>query len=318
MTASAARPIPPARLVLASRRSALAMWQAEHVRDRLKEIYPACDVQILGMTTEGDRILDRTLAEIGGKGLFVKELEVALLDGRADLAVHSLKDVPMVLGDEFALPIIMKREDPRDAFVSSRYAALESMPKGARVGTASLRRASQIRHRYPGLEVLPVRGTVQTRLAKLDAGEFDAIILAAAGLKRLGLAARIRSIVPVEASLPAAGQGALGIETLASRAEVAAWLAPLGDPKTACETRAERAVSRALGGNCRMPLAAFCETAADGSLHLRARVGAEDGSGLAEVTLQEGPATLATAERLGARAAQDLLAKGAGQWLGSS
>jgi hydroxymethylbilane synthase len=294
------------------------MWQAEHVRDRLKEIYPACDVQILGMTTEGDRILDRTLAEIGGKGLFVKELEVALLDGRADLAVHSLKDVPMVLGDEFALPIIMKREDPRDAFVSSRYAALESMPKGARVGTASLRRASQIRHRYPGLEVLPVRGNVQTRLAKLDAGEFDAIILAAAGLKRLGLAARIRSIVPVEASLPAAGQGALGIETLASRAEVAAWLAPLGDPKTACETSAERAVSRALGGNCRMPLAAFCETAADGSLHLRARVGAEDGSGLAEVALQEGPATLATAERLGARAAQDLLAKGAGQWLGSS
>lgn len=318
MTASDARPVPPARLVLASRRSALAMWQAEHVRDRLKELYPACDVRILGMTTEGDRILDRTLAEIGGKGLFVKELEVALLDGRADLAVHSLKDVPMVLGDEFALPIIMKREDPRDAFVSSRYAALESMPEGARVGTASLRRASQIRHRYPGLEVLPVRGNVQTRLAKLDAGEFDAIILAAAGLKRLGLAARIRSIVPVEASLPAAGQGALGIETLASRAEVAAWLAPLGDPTTACETSAERAVSRALGGNCRMPLAAFCETAADGSLHLRARVGAEDGSGLAEVALQEGPATLATAERLGARAAQDLLAKGAGKWLGSS
>lgn len=315
MTVSAARIAPPARLVLASRRSALAMWQAEHVRDRLRELYPSCDVQILGMTTEGDRILDRTLAEIGGKGLFVKELEVALLDGRADLAVHSLKDVPMVLGPEFALPIIMKREDPRDAFVSTRFASLEDMPSGAKVGTASLRRASQIRHRYPTLTILPVRGNVQTRLSKLDAGEFDAIILAAAGLKRLGLADRIRSVVPVQASLPAAGQGALGIETLAARAEVAQWLAPLADARTAFETSAERSVSRALGGNCRMPLAAFCVTGPDGSLQLRARVGAEDGSGMAEVSLEAGPASLATAERLGAQAARDLLAKGAGQWL---
>lgn len=318
MTVSTAQPAPPARLVLASRRSALAMWQAEHVRDLLRGLYPACDVQILGMTTEGDRILDRTLAEIGGKGLFVKELEVALLDRRADLAVHSLKDVPMVLAPEFALPVIMKREDPRDAFVSSRFGALEELPKGAKVGTASLRRACQIRHRYPGLEVLPVRGNVQTRLSKLDAGEFDAIILAAAGLKRLGLASRIRSIVSVQASLPAAGQGALGIETLAARAEVAAWLAPLADPKTMVETIAERAVSRALGGNCRMPLAAFCETSATGTLQLRARVGAEDGSGMAEIALEAGPADFATAERLGAQAAQELLARGAGQWLGSS
>lgn len=309
---------PPKRLVIASRRSALAMWQAEHVRDRLREIYPQCDVEILGMTTEGDRILDRTLAEIGGKGLFVKELEVALLDGRADLAVHSLKDVPMVLASEFALPIIMKREDPRDAFVSARYASLDDMPAGARLGTASLRRASQIRYRYPGLSVLPVRGNVQTRLSKLDAGEFDAIILAAAGLKRLGLAQRIRSIIPVQVSLPAAGQGALGIETLAARAEVARWLAPLADSRTAFETLTERAVSRALGGNCRMPLAAFCETAPNGALQLRARVGAEDGSGMAEVSLEGGPADLVTAERLGADAAQQLLAKGAARWLGSS
>jgi hydroxymethylbilane synthase len=318
MTQRTAQVAPPSRLVLASRRSALAMWQAEHVRDRLRDLYPGCDVQILGMTTEGDRILDRTLAEIGGKGLFVKELEVALLDGRADLAVHSLKDVPMVLAPEFALSVIMKREDPRDAFVSNRFASLDDLPAGARVGTASLRRASQIRHRYPQVSVLPLRGNVQTRLAKLDAGEFDAIILAAAGLKRLGLAERIRCVVPVQASLPAAGQGALGIETLASRSDVAHWLSPLADARTTFETAAERAVSRALGGNCRMPLAAFCETGLDGTLQLSARVGAEDGSGMAEVSMAEGPAELGTAERLGARVAQDLLARGAGRWLGLS
>jgi len=318
MTASSPRADSPDRLVIASRKSALAMWQAEHVRDRLRELYPACTVDILGMTTEGDRILDRPLADIGGKGLFVKELEIALLDGRAHLAVHSLKDVPMVLAPEFALPIVMKREDPRDAFVSNGFASLDDLPDGARVGTASLRRASQIRYRYPKLSVLPLRGNVQTRLAKLDAGDFEAIILAAAGLKRLGLAQRIRSVVSVQASLPAAGQGALGIETLAARLDVAQWLAPLADARTTAEVMAERAVSRALGGNCRMPLAAFCETGPGGELQLRARVGAEDGSGMADVSLSEGPANSATAERIGAQAARDLLAQGAGRWLGLS
>ncbi|MFM7569655.1 MAG: hydroxymethylbilane synthase [Betaproteobacteria bacterium] len=318
MPPSSPQPDSPDRLVIATRQSALAMWQAEHVRDRLKELYPSCSVEILGMTTEGDRILDRPLADIGGKGLFVKELEVALLDGRAHLAVHSLKDVPMVLASEFALPVVMKREDPRDAFVSNRFASLDDMPKGARVGTASLRRASQIRHQYPKLSVLPLRGNVQTRLKRIDAGDFDAIILAAAGLKRLGLAQRIRSVVPVQASLPAAGQGALGIETLASRADVAQWLSPLADSRTTFEVLAERAVSRALGGNCRMPLAAYCETGPDGALQLRARVGSEDGSGMANVALAEGPADASTAERLGAQAARDLLAQGAGRWLGLS
>ena len=318
MTASSTQIAPPERLVIASRKSALAMWQAEHVRDRLRELYPTCTVEILGMTTEGDRILDRPLADIGGKGLFVKELEVALFDGRAHLAVHSLKDVPMVLAPEFALPVVMKREDPRDAFVSNRFASLDDMPEGARVGTASLRRASQIRYRFPKLTVLPLRGNVQTRLNKLDSGDFDAIILAAAGLKRLGLAQRIRSVVSVKSSLPAAGQGALGIETLAARADVAQWLAPLADARTTAEVMAERAVSRALGGNCRMPLAAYCETGPDGTLQLRARVGAEDGSGMADVSLSEGPADPVTAERIGAQAARDLLAQGAGRWLGLS
>ena len=244
--------------------------------------------------------------------------EVALADGRADLAVHSLKDVPMVLGPEFALPVIMKREDPRDAFVSNQYASLDALPDGARVGTASLRRASQIRYTYPKLQVLPLRGNVQTRLGKLDAGEFEAIILAAAGLKRLGLADRIRSVVSVQSSLPAAGQGALGIETLAGRGDVAAWLAPLIHRQTALEVCAERAVSRALGGNCRMPLAAYCETDAGGALRLRARVGAEDGSGMAEIAVADGPAGPELAERIGAEAAQALLAQGAGKWLGLS
>jgi hydroxymethylbilane synthase len=232
--------------------------------------------------------------------------------------VHSLKDVPMVLAPEFALPVVMKREDPRDAFVSNQFASLDDMPEGARVGTASLRRASQIRYRFPKLTVLPLRGNVQTRLNKLDSGDFDAIILAAAGLKRLGLAQRIRSVVSVKSSLPAAGQGALGIETLAARADVAQWLAPLADARTTAEVMAERAVSRALGGNCRMPLAAYCETGPDGTLQLRARVGAEDGSGMADVSLSEGPADPVTAERIGAQAARDLLAQGAGRWLGLS
>ncbi|MFA7665839.1 MAG: hydroxymethylbilane synthase [Burkholderiaceae bacterium] len=321
-TAEASSPAPPVappgRLVIASRESRLAMWQAEHVRDRLSALYPDCEVTILGMTTLGDRVLDRALSEIGGKGLFIKELEHALLEGRADLAVHSLKDVPMELAPEFTLPVIMAREDPRDAFISSRYASLEAMPAGARLGTSSLRRAAQIRHRFPGLDVLPLRGNVNTRLSKLDAGQYDAIVLAAAGLKRLGLAERIRAILPPQLSLPAAGQGALGIETLAGRPELEAWLAPLADSKTTAEVLAERAVSRVLGGSCRVPLAAWCVTEPGSGLRLIARVAAEDGSGMVEAVEHSDSADPEAAETIGKRAARRLLEQGAAQWLGSS
>lgn len=243
-------------LTIASRESALAMWQAEHIRDRLHALHPGCTVNILGMTTRGDQILDVTLSKIGGKGLFVKELEVALDTGRADLAVHSMKDVPMELPPGFALAVIAEREDPRDAFVSNRYERLSDLPPGSVVGTSSLRREAQLRARYPHLTVHPLRGNVGTRLKKLDDGQFDAILLAAAGLKRLGLGARIKTLLPVEESIPAAGQGALGIEILAGRPEVAAMLAPLNDPETAACVRAERQVSRVLGGSCQVPLGA--------------------------------------------------------------
>lgn len=222
------------------------------------------------MTTVGDQVLDRSLNEIGGKGLFTKELEVALADGRADLAVHSLKDVPMALPEGFELAAVMRREDPRDAFVSVRFATLDSLPQGAKVGTSSLRRAAQLTERRPDLRILPLRGNLDTRLGKLDRGEYDAIVLAAAGLKRLGLAERIREILPPMASLPAPGQGALGIEVLSERPEVRAWLAPLADRRTWLEVTAERSVSRALGGSCRIPLAAYAVVQADGLLKLEA------------------------------------------------
>lgn len=307
----------PRRLVIASRESRLAMWQAVHVQSRLRELYPQCDVSILGMTTEGDRVLDRALAEIGGKGLFTKELEVALLDGRADIAVHSLKDVPMQLAEPFALAAVLRREDPRDAFVSARHASLESLPAGAVVGTSSLRRAAQIRRRYPSLEVRPLRGNLDTRLAKLDRGDYDAIVLAAAGLKRLGLAERIRSLLPVSVSLPAAGQGALGIEALAAREDLAAWLAPLADPATWAQVRAERAVSRALGGSCRVPLAAYCEGTPEGGLWLRACVASVDGTRLVEAQGRSASAGDAAAERLGEQVSASLLAQGAQAFLPS-
>lgn len=308
----------PARLVIASRQSRLAMWQAEHVQARLRELYPRCEVEILGMTTEGDRVLDRALNEIGGKGLFIKELEVALLERRADLAVHSLKDVPMEVSEPFALAAIMAREDPRDAFVSAKYASLESLPEGARVGTSSLRRAAQIRRAFPKLEVLPLRGNVNTRLARLDEGRYDAIVLAAAGLKRLGLAGRIRAIVPPSLCLPAAGQGALGIETLATRDDLRAWLAPLGDVRTAVEVHAERTVSRLLGGSCRVPLAAWCVTTPQGGLKLVARVAAEDGSAMVEAVAECAGADREAAGRIGEDAARSLREQGAARWLGSS
>ena len=309
----------PRRLVIATRESRLALWQAHHVRDRLKALYPECEVVLLGMTTTGDQVLDRSLSEIGGKGLFTKELEVALADGRADLAVHSLKDVPMELPEGFALAAVLSREDPRDALVSSRFDALESLPQGAVVGTSSLRREAQLRERRPDLHIQALRGNLDTRLRKLDAGEYDAILLAAAGLKRLGLADRIRQMIAPQTSLPAPGQGALGIEVMSAREDVRRWLAPLVDRRTWVEVTAERAVSRALGGSCRIPLAAYAVTQADGSLGIEALL-ATDGevrraservalpaAALAEPVAWGGSASdFKAAEALGLRAAAAL------------
>ena len=259
--------------IIATRESPLALWQAEHVRDRLHALHPGVRVELLGMTTRGDQILDRALSKVGGKGLFIKELEVALAEGRAHLAVHSLKDVPMMLAPEFSLAAVMAREDPRDCFVSSRYESLEAMPAGTVVGTSSLRRELMLRAAFPRLGIRPVRGNVGTRLRKLDAGDFDALLMAAAGLKRLGLADRIRQILPTSQFLPAPGQGALGVEIVAGNGAAAALVAPLEDAATRAATAAERAVSRLLGGSCEVPLAAYAEIEPDGRLRLRARVG---------------------------------------------
>jgi hydroxymethylbilane synthase len=297
----------PERIVIATRESRLALWQAEHVRDLLRKLYPACRVELLGMTTRGDQILDRPLAKVGGKGLFVKELETALQDGRADIAVHSMKDVPMELPAEFALVAIGPREVPLDAFVSSRYASLDDLPPGAVVGTSSLRREAQLHARYPYLAVTSLRGNLDTRLRKLDEGQYDAIILAAAGLTRLGLAERIRAVLPADVSLPAAGQGALGIEAAAGRADIAAWLAPLNDAATAACVRAERAVSRALAGSCEVPLGAYAELAA-GGLRLRGFVATPDGSRFARA---ERVGAVDAPEALGLALAEELRTQGA-------
>ncbi len=300
----------PRTLVIASRESRLAMWQAEHVQAALHKLYPSCEVKILGMTTRGDQILDRTLSKVGGKGLFVKELEQALAEGHADLAVHSLKDVPMELPEGFALTAIMEREDPRDAFVSNEYDSLAALPPGAVVGTSSLRRESMIRARYPHLDVKPLRGNLDTRLSKLDRGDYAAIILAAAGLKRLGLSERIRALLAPEDSLPAAGQGALGIEIRADRADVAAWLAPLHDDATAKAVEAERMVSRALGGSCSVPLAAYAQWQ-DGKLALRGTIATPNASRVLAAQEAAAPATVADAVALGRKVADDLIAQGA-------
>lgn len=303
--------MPPERIVIASRESRLAMWQAQHVRDRLAALYPGCRVEILGMTTRGDQILDRPLAKIGGKGLFVKELETALLDGRADIAVHSMKDVPMEMGAEFALVAICEREVPLDAFVSNKYASLADMPPGAVVGTSSLRRESQLRARFPGLAVTSLRGNLDTRLRKLDQGDYDAIILAAAGLSRLGLAQRIRGTLAAELSLPAAGQGALGIEAAAARPDVAQWVAPLNDAATSACVRAERAVSRALAGSCEVPLGAYAQLQLS-QLHLRGFVALPDGTRMATADIQ---GAVDAAEQLGLELATLLRARGADEIL---
>jgi len=315
-SSSAASGSAPRKLVIASRESRLALWQAEHVRAALQQYYPACDVSILGMTTRGDQILDRTLSKVGGKGLFVKELEVAMAEGRADLAVHSLKDVPMELPEGFALTAIMEREDSRDALVSSQFASLDEMPAGTVVGTSSLRREAALRSRYPHLVIKPLRGNLDTRLGKLDRGDYGAIILAAAGLKRLGLGDRIRALIDPQASRPAAGQGALGIEIPANRPELAQWLAPLNHAPTAMAVSAERAVSRRLGGSCQVPLAAHAEW--DGAtLRLDTFVAMPDGSRQLHASGAAAVADVAQAEQLGSTVAADLLAQGAGEILAS-
>jgi hydroxymethylbilane synthase len=299
------------RLVIASRESRLALWQAEHVRAALETLHPSTRVEILGMTTQGDRVLDVALAKIGGKGLFVKELEVALAEGRADIAVHSAKDVPMDLAQGFRLAAILPREDPRDAFVSTRHARIEDLPAGAVVGTSSLRREAQLRARFPGLVIRPLRGNLDTRLAKLDRGDYDAVVLAVAGLTRLGLGGRIRAMLDPADSLPAAGQGALAVEIRAERQDLAAMLAPLNDAATEACVRAERAVSRSLAGNCQVPLAAFA-VVEDETLWLRGLVASPDGK---RVARGECRAPAAEPERAGSDLAVLLRSRGADEIL---
>lgn len=283
------------------------MWQAEHIRDRLSGLWAGAEVSILGMTTRGDQILDRPLAEIGGKGLFIKELEVAMQEGRADLAVHSLKDVPMEMPEGFSLTAITARENPRDAFVSNKYAGLDELPAGAVVGTSSLRREAILRAKYPQLKIEPLRGNLDTRLRKLDDGQYDAIILAAAGLIRLGLKERIKTVLTPEQSLPAPGQGALGIEVCADRADAADWVAPLNDAETAACVTAERAFSRALGGSCQVPLGGYAIIEA-GEVWLRGFVATPDGK---EMVAGELRGTPAEAENIGRILAQMLRDQGA-------
>ena len=310
MTSASTAPL-PRRIVIATRESALAMWQARYIESRIKALYPDVAVVLNGMTTEGDRRLDTSLARIGGKGLFVKELEDALARGDADIAVHSMKDVPMALQPGHVIAATAERADPRDAFVSIEYADVASLPVGACVGTSSLRRESQLRARRPDLVIKPLRGNVPTRLRKLDEGQYDAIILASAGLKRLGLADRIRALMPTDESLPAAGQGAVGVECRADRDDVRRLLQPIDHEATSLCVRAERAVARALSGSCTVPLAAYGEIAA-GTMRLRGYVGAPDGTRTARAAV-EGPAH--DAEALGFALAEKLREAGAAEIL---
>jgi hydroxymethylbilane synthase len=300
------------KLAIATRKSRLALWQAQHIAMLLKKRHRELDVELLPLSTRGDELIDRRLDEAGGKGLFVKELENAMSDGRADLAVHSMKDMPAELPPGFALAAITQREDPRDALVSKKFVSLKGMHAGTRVGTSSLRRQAQIGERHPGLQVRLLRGNVDTRIAKLDRDEYDAIVLAAAGLTRLGLQARISAYLAADEMLPAPGQGALGIECLADRAEIAALLAPLADDATTACVRAERAVSRALGGSCALPLAAYAELHS-GSIRLRALVASSDGKRVIRSALE---ADASDPEGLGNRVAQDLRRQGAEEILG--
>ncbi len=295
------------RIVIATRQSPLALWQAEHVQRRLREAHPGLEVELLKMTTQGDKILDTPLAKIGGKGLFVKELEEGLLDGRADIAVHSMKDVPVELPDGLHLPVILNREDPRDAFVSNNYDSFEALPQGARLGTSSLRRQCQLSALRPDLKVTSLRGNVGTRLRKLDEGEYDAIILAAAGLMRLELTERITAKISTDTCLPAIGQGAVGIECRSDDPRVYELISVLDDETTHIRVAAERALNHRLEGGCQVPIGGHAEI--DGNtLRLRALVGSPDG---AEIITGEVNGTLDEAEKMGVALADDLLSRGA-------
>jgi hydroxymethylbilane synthase len=292
---------------IATRKSPLALWQAEHVRARLLALYPGLQVELLKLSTQGDRILDSPLAKIGGKGLFVKELEQGMLEGRADLAVHSMKDVPSELPPGLCIGAILEREDPRDAFVSSHYASLDDLPEGARVGTSSLRRQCQLRSRRVDLQILDLRGNVGTRLAKLDAGDYDAIVLACAGLKRLGLSARITRALAAEEMLPAIAQGVIGIECRTDDERVKRLIEPLNHYETRRRTDAERAMNAALAGGCQAPVAGY-SVISDGILELRGLVGRPDGSSVIRADIR---GSFAHADTLGKQLADELLAHGA-------
>jgi len=297
---------------IATRKSPLALWQAHHVRDVLQTCHPGIAIDILGFSTQGDKLLDAPLAKVGGKGLFVKELEAALIDGRADIAVHSMKDVPVEFPAGLELAVICAREDPRDAFVSNRYDSLADLPTGGCVGTSSLRRQCQLRASYPELRITELRGNVNTRLARLDRGEYDAIILAAAGLIRLGMAARIGEQLPVAVSLPSGGQGALGIECRADDSRIRALIAPLHHRPSALCVGAERALNRSLSGGCQVPVACYAELDAGGQMHLRALVGSPDGR---QILREDIRGRGDDAEALGQALAERLLARGAGRIL---
>lgn len=294
-------------LRIATRKSPLALWQANHVRDALLARNPGLKVELLTMTTQGDKILDTPLAKVGGKGLFVKELEVGMLEGRADLAVHSMKDVPVEFPDGLGLAAVLPREDPRDVLISNRVSSIDELPEGARVGTSSLRRQCQLRARRPDLQILDLRGNVNTRLKKLDDGAYDAILLAAAGVRRMGWESRITELLPPEQFLPAIGQGAIGIEIRLDDERVASLVAQLNDPRTATRIVAERALNERLQGGCQVPIAGYSEIS-HGVIVLRALVGRPDGSELVQGVISGKPED---AEELGHVLADDLLSRGA-------
>ncbi|HHW52153.1 MULTISPECIES: hydroxymethylbilane synthase [Acinetobacter] len=298
-------------LKIATRQSPLALWQAEHIRARLEAMHADLTVELVTFVTQGDKILDTPLAKIGGKGLFVKELEAALMDGRADLAVHSMKDVPMALPEGLSLAVICEREDPLDAFVSNHYASFADLPQGAKVGTSSLRRKCQILKARPDLEIIDLRGNVGTRLSKLDDGQYDAIILASAGLKRLGLAERIRHTIQPDVSLPAVGQGALGLECRSQDQAVLDLILPLMHAETNVCVRAERAFNAYLEGGCQVPIAGYA-TLQNGQLQIEGRVGSVDGQTILKAVQFGAPEQ---AEMLGEELAKALLAQGAGELL---
>ncbi|VAW73634.1 Porphobilinogen deaminase [hydrothermal vent metagenome] len=298
-------------LRIATRKSPLALWQANHVRDALLARHADLEIELVTMTTQGDKILDTPLAKVGGKGLFVKELETGMLEGRADLAVHSMKDVPVAFPEGLGLAAILPREDPRDALISNEYSSIEALPQGARVGTSSLRRQCQLRRLRPDLQVLDLRGNVNTRLAKLDNGDYDAILLAAAGVKRMGWEARISELLAPEQFIPAIGQGAIGIEIRVDDERVRTMIEGLNDDQTATRLRAERALNEALQGGCQVPIAGYSEIS-HGVIVLRALVGRPDGSEMVQGVISGRPDD---AEELGQVLADDLLSRGARQIL---